>query len=55
MTLRRLVLRILTLYICAGFFANTALAQKKYVTTVVAFKADERSRAHGQHAENLGG
>ena len=40
MTLRRLVLRILTLYICAGFFASTALAQKKYVTTVVAFKAD---------------
>jgi len=40
MTLRRLVLRILTLYICAGFFAHTALAQKKYVTTVVAFKAE---------------
>jgi hypothetical protein len=40
MTLRRLVLRILALYIGAGFFANTALAQKKYVTTVVAFKAE---------------
>jgi len=40
MTLRRLVLLVLTLYISASFFANTALAQKKYVTTVVAFKAE---------------